>query len=165
MLESLESIIRDTEEGADFYYNYDSGLSDSDNIEAFYHALLEYFHISEETLAQTILIGVGIFLIIFLVIWILMSVIQFAIGSFVGAPIGVGFRKYFMKNRQGQASFDDLFSAFSGGHYIDTVKSMFSTNIRIWGWSLLFYFPGLVKYYEYYFVAYIIYERVEETTK
>lgn len=158
MLNAIEDAIQDTDKGRNFSYDYDSSLSDSDNIKEFYHEVLDYYNLTEESVAQGLLIGIGIFMLIFIIIWLISMVIQFAVGSFIGAPIGVGFRKYFMKNRLGKASFDDLFSAFSGGHYMDTVKTMFATNIRIWGWSLLFYFPGLVKYYEYFFVPYIMAE-------
>ena len=158
MLEAIEASIRESNAGEDFYYNYDSSLSDEDNMKAFFKDVLDYFHITEEKFTQGVLFGIAIFLIIFILIWLVIMVFQFLLGSFIGAPIGVGLRKYFMKNRLGQSGFDDLFSAFSGGHYMDTVKTMFSSNIRIWGWSLLFYFPGLVKYYEYYFVPYIMAE-------
>lgn len=157
-LEILEDSIQDTEQGEDFYFYYDSSLSEEDNVKAFFHDVLDYFNLTEENVAQGILIFVGVFLLVFVLIWLIATVIQFAISSFVGAPIGVGYRRYFMRNRLGQSSFDDLFSAFSGGHYMDTVKTMFSTNIRIWGWSLLFYFPGLVKFYQYFFVPYIMAE-------
>lgn len=157
-LEIIEDAIRDTEQGADFYFDYDSSLSEEDNVKAFFQDVLDYFNLTEENVIQGILIFIGVFLLVFVLIGLIVTVIQFAIGSFVGAPIGVGYRRYFMRNRLGQSSFDDLFSAFSGGHYMDTVKTMFSTNIRIWGWSLLFYFPGLVKYYQYYFVPYIMAE-------
>ncbi|MDE6432946.1 MAG: DUF975 family protein [Lachnospiraceae bacterium] len=158
MLDAIEDIIQETDSGQNFSYDYDDSLSDSDNIMAFYHKVLDHYHLTEESLAQGFLIGIGIFLFLFVVIWLISTAIRFALGSFIGAPIGVGLRKYFMKNRLGKASFDDLFSAFSGGHYMDTVKTLFATNIRIWGWSLLFYFPGLVKYYEYFFVPYIMAE-------
>ena len=157
-LEIIEDARRDTEQGADFYFDYDSSLSEEDNVKAFFQDVLDYFNLTEESVIQGVLIFIGVFLLIFVLIGLIVTVIQFAIGSFVGAPVGVGYRRYFMRNRLGQSSFDDLFSAFSGGHYMDTVKTMFSTNIRIWGWSLLFYFPGLVKYYQYFFVPYIMAE-------
>jgi len=158
MLDIIENSIQDTPDGQDFSYDYDESLSDSDNIKAFYHAVLDYYHLTEESVVGGIFMILGIVLLVCVLIWIIMTVIQFALGSFIGAPIGVGYRRYFMKNRLGTSSFDDIFSAFSGGHYMDTVKVLFSTNIRIWGWSLLFYFPGLVKYYEYFFVPYIMAE-------
>ncbi|MDO5155294.1 MAG: DUF975 family protein [Eubacteriales bacterium] len=155
LLEAVEKGIQESNKGSDFYYDYDDSLSESDNIKAFYNDCLDYFNITSEDVVGFLLMVFGIVLIVFAIIWLIMAVITFAIGSFVGAPVGVGYRKYFMNNREGTAKFDDLFSAFSGGHYMDVVKIMFKTNIRIWGWSLLFYFPGLVKFYQYYLVSYI----------
>lgn len=153
--DAMEEGIRSARGGEDFYFNYDDTKSDSENMQAFIDSLLSYYNLSKENLAQGALVIAGVVLLICVLIWALATVFSFLLGSFVGAPIGVGYRRYFMRNRLEQASFDDLFSAFSGGHYMDTVKTLFATNIRIWGWSLLFYFPGLVKYYEYYFVSYI----------
>lgn len=158
MLEAIEASIKEAKGGEDFYYDYDNSLSEEENVKAFFKDVLDYFNITEEKIVQGLFFGIAIFLIVFIVIWLVIMVFQFLLGSFIGAPIGVGLRRYFMKNRLGQSSFDDLFSSFSGGHYMDTVKTMFSSNIRIWGWSLLFYFPGLVKFYEYYFVPYIMAE-------
>lgn len=153
--DAMEEGIRSSKGGEDFYFNYDDTKSDTENMQAFIDSLLDYYNLTRESLAQGALIIVGVVLLVCVLIWAVATVFSFLLGSFVGAPIGVDYRRYFMRNRLGQAAFDDLFSAFSGGHYMDTVKTLFATNIRIFGWSLLFYFPGLVKYYEYYFVSYI----------
>lgn len=156
-LESMESLINQKTSG-DFDYTYNYALSESDNIKEFIDELSSHFHISQEKLAQSVGFGIGIFLIIFLLIYVLAVCIQFLIGSFLYAPVGVGYRRYFMKNRKGEVKFTELFSSFSGGNYMRIVGTMFATNIRIFGWSLLFYFPGLVKRYQYYFVPYIMAE-------
>lgn len=114
--------------------------------------------LSNEELAIQIVLVVVVVVAIIILISFLLSVLEFALGSFVFAPVGVGYRCFFMKNRHEKAKFDYLFAAFKQGKYMNIVKSMFLTNIRIWGWSLLFYFPGLVKYYQYYFVPYIMAE-------
>lgn len=114
--------------------------------------------LSNEELAIQIVIVLVVIVVAGILISIVISVIQFAIGVFVFAPIGVGYRQFFMKNRHENAKFDNLFTAFKQNKYMKIVKSMFLTNIRIWGWSMLFYFPGLVKYYQYYFVPYIMAE-------
>lgn len=156
-LESLESVINEKSNG-DFDYTYNYALSESDNMHEFVDAFCSHFHISEEKLAQSVGFGIGIFLIIFLLIYVVTICFQFLIGSFLYAPIGVGYRRYFMKNRKGEVKFTELFFSFSGGNYMRIVGNMFAANIRIFGWSLLFYFPGLVKRYQYYFVPYIMAE-------
>lgn len=157
LLESLESIINRAAD-SDFDYQYNRVQSANDNMDAFYKEFLNYFHMTEEEFFQKIMIGIGIFLLIVVVISILTICLQFVIGSFLYAPIGVGYRRFFMRNRKQEAVFTDLFSSFNKGSYMSIVKSMFSTNIRIFGWSLLFYFPGLIKYYQYYFVGWIMAE-------
>lgn len=157
LLEAVESMIN-TVTDKDFDYQYNASQSVDDNMDAFYAAFLNYFDMTEEEFFQKIMIGIGIFLLFCVVVGILATCIQFAIGSFLYAPIGVGYRRYFMKNRKQEAVFTDLFSSFNKENYMRIVKTMFSTNIRIFGWSLLFYFPGVVKLYQYYFVNWIMAE-------
>lgn len=157
LLARIESVINQNS-NANFHYDYNTLLSDSENIDAFFKDLLDYYGVTEEKLAQILGIGIGVVLLLFVVVYVISVCLQFLIGSFLYAPIGVGYRRYFMLNRKGEAKFTDLFYSFSGRKYMQIVGSMFSTNIRIFGWSLLFYFPGLVKWYEYYFVPYIMAE-------
>lgn len=158
ILETIEQTINEFDERKNFSFEYDYFQSSQKNFEEFYKEVCDYFDITQEQLFQIICIGIGVCLLVSLIVYAFVVCIQFLIGSFLFAPVGVGYRRYFMKNRKGEAVFDDVFSAFSSGKYMAIVKTMFSTNIRIFGWSLLFYFPGLVKAYEYYFVAYIMAE-------
>ncbi|MGN0437686.1 MAG: DUF975 family protein [Lachnospiraceae bacterium] len=107
---------------------------------------------------QLICTIIAIISLVFLLVYLIVMLISFAIGSFLGAPIGVGCKRFFMRNRLGEGSFNDLFSSFSGGKYMNIVSTMFKTNIEMFLWRLLFYFPGLVKMYQYYFVGYIMAE-------
>jgi uncharacterized membrane protein len=159
-LESMETLINQ-KSSSDFDYTYNYALSESDNIKEFIEEFCSHFHISQEKLVQSVGFGIGIFLLIFLLIYVLVVCFQFLIGSFLYAPVGVGYRRYFMKNHKGEVKFAELFSSFSGGNYMRIVGTMFAANIRIFGWSLLFYFPGLVKRYQYYFVPYIMAENPE----
>lgn len=90
MLEIIEDSIQDTEQGAEFYFDYDSSLSDDENVKAFIQDVLDYFNLTEESVVQGVLIFIGVFLLVFVLIGLIVTVIQFAIGSFVGAPVGVG---------------------------------------------------------------------------
>lgn len=96
--------------------------------------------------------------VVVLVIYVISLVISFLIGSFLGAPISVGYQRFFMLNRLNRGKLSDLFAAFGKNRYMNIVKTMFRTNIEIFLWRLLFYFPGLVKTYEYFFVGYIMAE-------
>lgn len=107
---------------------------------------------------QVICLFVAVLCFVILLVYLLAMTISFLIGSFLGAPVGVGYRRFFMLNRLGKGTFTDLFAAFSGGRYMKIVKTMFKTNIEMYLWRLLFYFPGVVKSYQYYFVGYIMAE-------
>ena len=158
ILAGIEEALNDSGKLGEFHYDYEEDWSDKENAEVFLEKLMEHLNISEEQFVQIICMAIGIFLIIYLIVYAVVVTLQFLIGSFLYAPVGVGCRRFFMKNRKGAGEFKDLFAAFCDGKYIRTVKTMFSTNIRIFGWSLMFYFPGLVKYYQYYFVSYIVAE-------
>jgi len=104
-----------------------------------------------------------VLLVIIFIIDVIIVCIQFLIGSFLNAPIGVGVNYFFMKNRQAQGKFVDMFSAFFKGRYMKTVKTMFIANIQMYAWSLLFVIPGWIKYYQLYFVSYIMAENPDIT--
>lgn len=129
------------------------------------HSLSDYIdsaaaalNISSDKFVQVFFFGIAIFLIVYLLITVIIFCVSFLFGSFISAPVAVGYNRFFMRNRHNIAKFDDEFFAFKKNKYMPIVKTMFFTNIRIWGWSLLFYFPGLVKLYEYYFVTFIMAE-------
>lgn len=107
---------------------------------------------------QFVLWVIAIVCIVMLIVYAISMTIAFLIGSFLGAPIGVGYQRFFMRNRHGKGKFTDLFAAFGKNRYMKIVKTMFQTNIEVYLWRLLFYFPGMVKFYQYYFVGYIMAE-------
>lgn len=156
-LEELRDAINNSFSGSDIHFHYDEEKSEQENVSDFLDAVVGSIHLTDEQ-AGSILVIFGIILLLFLLLYILMVCLKFVLGSFICAPITVGYYRYFMKNRKKEAEFMDLFAVFSNGNYMKVVKVMFSTNIRIWAWSLLFYFPGVVKAYQYYFVSYIMSE-------
>ncbi|MBD5094351.1 MAG: DUF975 family protein [Subdoligranulum sp.] len=89
----------------------------------------------------------GVFVIIFLLLHI-----------FVTNPIAVGCNRYFMESRVGNAPFSTLFSTFGNPAYWNVVKVMFLKNLFIFLWSLLFFFPGIYKLYQYRMVNYLLAE-------
>lgn len=105
---------------------------------------------------QLILMIIAIALIISLVIF----AIGMAFTCFLTNPVLVGMNRFFMKNRKmdDSSNFGDLFSVFRKNQYMNTVKTMFLYRIKIFLWSLLFIIPGIIKFYEYYFVPYIMAE-------
>lgn len=154
-LDIITNEIRRSDSGSNFYYDYDQAKSDIENMKQYLNDVLVYYNISQEEFISFVMLAIGIILLIIVLIWVIGTVISFLIGSFLGAPVSSGYARYFLKNRNDTATFSDLFYAFGNGRYLDTVKTLFSSNIRIFGWSLVFYFPGVVKYYEYFFMRYI----------
>ncbi len=160
---STQQMLSELEESKNFHDNggtsgYEYGNDLNEDMDHLMEDIENRFGLTEEQLIQSICIVIAVTLIVFLIVYALIVTIQFLIGSFLGAPVGVGYRRFFMENRKGTAQFSDLFSAFSKGGYMQVVKTMFAANIRIFGWSLVFYFPGLVKYYQYFFVSYVMAE-------
>lgn len=161
---SMRDVLIGVEEGmnssgaSDFDYSYDDSVSETENVREFWSELVDYYNLDKEKIFNILTVfSVGI-AIVAIIVSVIVFCIQFVVGSFLNAPIGIGVNTYFMKNRKAQGKFSNVFDAFAAGRYMNRVKAMFSANIRIWAWSLLFYFPGLVKYYQYYFMSYIMAE-------
>ena len=101
------------------------------------------------SIVVTVIVMISIFFIVFILSWLFYA--------FITAPVIVGYKRFFMNNRAGAGKVSDLFSAFSS-NYLNVVKVMFGTGIRIFAWSLLLIIPGIVKSYEYFFVPFILAE-------
>lgn len=127
-----------------------SAGSSSDNIETYYD--VETGEINESALEALIVFATA-FLVVFLVILALSIVYSI----FVGSIMQVGKKKIFLENvDQPNTDFALVFSGFTGGKYMQRVKAMFSYNLRIWLWTLLFIIPGVIAAYKYYLVPYIV---------
>lgn len=77
---------------------------------------------------------------------------------FVISPLKVGYHRYFMEARQGNAPFSSLFGAFHQGDYGNITLGLFLTDLKIVLFSLLLIIPGLIKSYEYVLVPYLLAE-------
>ena len=84
---------------------------------------------------------------------------------FVVNPLEVGKKRFFTLCRYSNVKFDGLFFGFKGGRYVDNVKTMFLRDLYTFLWSLLFVIPGIVKYYGYKMVPYILAENPDISTK
>lgn len=143
-----------------------SGSSSSSSIDDLNETINNIQNFNAEEWA-VFLVGAASFIVIFAVIWLLMFALIFAVGSFLGAPVGVGLRRFFMCNRDESKETDIgvLFSSFRKNKYMKIVKTMFFYNLKMWAWGLLFWIPGVIKYYQYYFVPYIMAENPDISTK
>lgn len=72
--------------------------------------------------------------------------------------VTVGCNRYFLENREHKTEVGQLFYGFKDGRYGTNVWIMFLRELYIFGWSLLFIIPGIVKAYSYMLVPYILAE-------
>lgn len=95
------------------------------------------------------------------IIWAAMAVgliIGLCVSILFTNLVQVGCNRYFLENREHKTGFGQLFYSFQGGRYGTTVWVMFLKTLYIFGWSLLFIIPGIVKSYSYMLVPYILAE-------
>lgn len=84
---------------------------------------------------------------------------------FLALPLLAGKCYFFMRSRQYDTEFTDMFSGFTNGNYLHTIGTLLLKQIFIFLWSLLLFIPGIIKTYEYYFVPYIIMENPQISRK
>lgn len=77
---------------------------------------------------------------------------------FVGNLLKMGGYRFFILNQTAQPGIGTLLDGFRSGHYVNIVLTMFLRDLFTALWSLLLVVPGIVKYYEYLMVPYIIAE-------
>ena len=86
---------------------------------------------------------------VLLAVFFMLTVIGLLFGIFVVNPIAVGKCRFFIANRQNRGGYDQIFSLFRSGVYLNVVKTMFLRDLYTVLWSLLLIVPGIVKSYEY----------------
>lgn len=96
-----------------------------------------------------------VMIILFLTLIIMLAMM--AISAFVLAPLEIGCRKWMLKNRMDNPSYNEMAAGFGEG-YLNIAKIMFCRNLFIGLWSLLFIIPGIVKSYEYRMIPYLLAE-------
>ncbi len=92
--------------------------------------------------------------------FIFYTVLYFAGYVFVLLPLTVGFIRFMMNAKNGQADIGDIFYAFKS-NYMNIVKVMFFWYLYIFLWSLLFVIPGIIKSFEYFLVPYYLAENAD----
>jgi len=72
--------------------------------------------------------------------------------------LGVGMINFFIRStKQGRpVPLSTIFSGFKTGHYSDSAKILIFRNIFQFLWTLLFFVPGVIKWYEYRMIPYLI---------
>lgn len=77
---------------------------------------------------------------------------------FVGNVFAVGGNRFFMENREYRPGLAKVLYGFRCGHYTNIVVIMFLKDLYTFLWTLLLIVPGIIKFYEYRMVPYILAE-------
>lgn len=98
-------------------------------------------------------------IIIGIIISVVLVTLAFAlaIAIFVLYPLEVGCRRYFISSRTAPGDLSLLGFGFKNS-YMNLVKTMFLRNLFIFLWSLLLFIPGIIKFYEYRMIPYLLAE-------
>lgn len=79
-------------------------------------------------------------------------------GIFIGNVLLVGGSRFFVQNQTGTPGVGTMMHVFKSGHYVNVVLTMFLRGLFISLWTLLLIVPGIIKYYEYLMIPYILAE-------
>ncbi|MBQ8559120.1 MAG: DUF975 family protein [Tyzzerella sp.] len=126
-------------------YSYDSGN---------YGSLDSY----DYDVDVSVLRYVAVLLPVIVIVCLVVIAIAIAISAFLTNIIDIGGKRYFLENREHKTKVSQVLYGFSNGNYMNGVKIMFWKGLYIFGWSLLFIVPGIVKSYAYMMVPYILAE-------
>ena len=92
----------------------------------------------------------------FIVIFILTLLAILALRIFVGYALEVGGRRYFLQAAQDDADLNYLGYCFNKDRYKNIILTMFIKDLYNFLWFLLLIIPGIIKYYAYRMVPYIL---------
>jgi len=142
----LVSIIFAFAGGVNTNFNWNFGNEKSDNIK---HGFSQSFYSHEfNELSWLIPILIIIAIFVFLVV--------FAFYVFLANPLQVGCRSYFIKSAQYNADLNQIGFSFNKGRYLNIVKTMFIKGFYNFLWFMLLIIPGIIKYFSYFMVPYIL---------
>lgn len=105
------------------------------------------------------------FLVAFFMMMVVASVLGVVITLLVSHVAEVGRNRYFLENREHKTGIGQLFYNFQGGRYGSTVWIMFLKSLAIFVGYLFFVIPGIILFYSYLMVPYIIAERTDMDRK
>lgn len=97
-------------------------------------------------------------------VFFLISLIFLVLAIIVGYNVTIGANRFFLQGLKDDAEISYVFSSFKDGSYMNIMKVMLFTNIKIGLWTLLFIIPGIIKSIEYSMVPLILAENPEIST-
>lgn len=93
----------------------------------------------------------------------LFMLLSIALAIIIGNALQVGEKRFFIRSLSEEASVGTLFSTFRQGEWIPIAIKMFLMDLFILLWGLLLIIPGIIKYYQYRMIPYILAEDPELT--
>ncbi|WP_101910751.1 DUF975 family protein [Marasmitruncus massiliensis] len=86
--------------------------------------------------------------------------ISLLVRIFVHNVLEVGYNRFFMESRQFASRYETLFAEYThgSGELGNVVITLFFRDLKLFLWKLLLIIPGIIKYYEYKMVPYILCE-------
>ncbi|QQK08489.1 DUF975 family protein [Miniphocaeibacter halophilus] len=85
----------------------------------------------------------------------------FILNIFFIQPLSIGVNKYFLKAYKKENKLINIFIPFKDGTWFKLSGKLFLMNLYLSLWTLLFIIPGVIKYFQYYYVEYILAENPE----
>lgn len=147
------------EEGFNAGLYGDDYWEDDFNYESeFYFDNEEYYNEDDDVMDEAAIgFAFGIVIIVLLAIVLVASIIGIFVSVFIYNPLEIGTKRFFFKNLNQPAEVKEV--AFGFDHnYKNVIKILFFRDLYIFGWSLLFVIPGIIKSYEYLMVPYLLAE-------
>lgn len=103
---------------------------------------------------QIIVYGVMVAVVILMAVLVVWAVI-YAFIALLANPFSVGVCRFMAKSVEDKAEVKEVAYGFDHS-YKNIVKTMFQTDLRVFGWACLFIIPGIYKRYQYRMVPYIL---------
>lgn len=149
----IASLLGGVASSGGFSFNFNNSVTDTESTTM-------WGEMPEETLVAMLVI-----VLIAMAAALIVSVLAIAFSTFVSSVVQVGYCSWLVRFYRGETpTVGELFAPFKR-QYMQTVRVMFGTNLRIFLWSLLFIIPGIVKGYAYMMVPYLLHDNPNLTPK
>lgn len=98
------------------------------------------------------------FILMFIGFILFIALIAILIHVFIASVFEVGCRKYFVHSTKEEFSINHVMFGFKKDKYMNIVLTILLRNVFLFLWTCLLIIPGIIKFYAYRFVPYILAE-------
>lgn len=99
----------------------------------------------------------GIVVVVLFIVGVIALILEFLLSVLIYNPLEVGTERFFINNLNQPAEVKEITYAFDHS-YKNVISILFTRDLCIIGWTLLFVIPGIVKMYEYQMIPYLLAE-------